>query len=418
MKAATAVATGGTLLVMRALVFSLVVAASMPAYADEAARKVTLAEVIAAASQTPAMRVPQHEAAAADALAGAAGAWPNPAIRIETNRLTARLVAGATVPVPVFGTVRAVRRTAAAQAEVVRGDAIVATRAVHRRAVTAWIALARADADVATAAIVATQATALERIAVGRFDAGTSGNVDVTAAKAARARAELAVATAKRTREAASAELAAMIGWDPMQPLEAVGDLPGRESLALAALQARLAGHPDRVVALRKVAAADASLAEVRSLRWPSLALDAQVSAYDPTQPGVDVLVGLAIELPIFAHVGARVRAARATGSVERARLAVAETQLAGGLVAAYRRWQSASEQLAGLERDIVPAQEQAAVLSQQAYREGARDLASALQADRDLAAVRAEVIATRSDVATAWLALLEAAGEDFTRAR
>ena len=394
---------------------AVILAVAAPATAEDApARPVTLADVLAAAPRAPAAQVSSHEIAAAEALVDAARAWPSPSLRVETNRLTARLVAGATLPLPVFGTVGATRREAAALAEAVRAQTLVDRRDLQRRAVTAWIALARADGEVTASVIAATQAAELERIALGRLAAGVGAEVDVTTARAARARAALAVTAATRAQEATSAELAGVLGWDPLQPLEASGALPAGQPIALDALKARLATHPEHTVATRRLAAANATVAQVRSQRLPGLALEGQVSIYDPTQPGTDVLVALSLELPVFARIGDRARSATATAAAERARLAVTEAELGAGLVAAYRRWQAATEQLAGLEKDVVPAQERAAALSAQAYREGARDLASALQADRDLTAVRAEVNAARADVATAWAELQLAAGEDL----
>jgi outer membrane protein TolC len=91
----------------------------------------------------------------------------------------------------------------------------------------------------------------------------------------------------------------------------------------------------------------------------------------------------------------------------------VTETELDAGLAAAFERWRAAVDTLGALEREVIPAQERAAALSAQAYREGARDLASALQAERDLAAVRAEVNAARADAGIAWEDLQLAAGTD-----
>ena len=398
---------------MKALVVAVVLIAGAPARAD-GTRAVTLADVLAAAPRAPGSQVSSHEIAAAEALVDAARAWPDPSLRVETNRLTARLVAGATVPMPVFGTVGAARREAAAQADAVRAQTIVDQRELRRRAVTAWIALARADGEVTASAIAATQAAEIERIALGRLDAGVGAEVDVTTARAARVRAELAAAAAKRAQEATSAELAGVLGWDPLQRLEASGALPAGQPLALDALEARLASHPEHAVATRRLAAANAAVAQVRSQRLPGLAVEGQVSLDDPTQPGTDVLVALSLELPVFARIGDRARSARATAAAERARLAVTEAELGAGLVAAYRRWQAATEKLAGLEKEVVPAQERAAELSAQAYRAGARDLASALQADRDLTAVRAEVNAARADAAMAWAELQLASGEDL----
>lgn len=398
---------------MKALVAAVLLLAARPA-AAEPARTVTLAEVLAAAPKGPAAQVSAHEIAAAEALIGASRAWPNPSIHLETNRLTARLVAGAAIPLPIFGTLGASEREARAQAAAVRAEAVLQQRDVRRKAAAAWIALARAGGEVTAAAVAATQAAELERIALGRLDAGVGGELDVTAAGAARARADLEAAAARHTQEAASAELAGLLGWDPFARLEASGPLPTGTTAPIETMRAHLTTHPERTAAQRRITAAEATIAQVRSQRRPGLSIEGQVSADDPTQPGTDVLVALNLELPLFARIGDRARSAEATAAAERARLAVTDAELGSGLVAAYRRWQAASEKLAGLEKDVLPAQEKAATLSAQAYREGARDLASALQADRDLSAVRAEINGARADAATAWAELQLASGADL----
>ena len=123
--------------------------------------------------------------------------------------------------------------------------------------------------------------------------------------------------------------------------------------------------------------------------------------------------VGVALELPLFAHD--RRQGARGAGDARRrsaSRLAATEAELSGRLVAAYARWQAASERLAALEKDVIPAQEKAAALSMQAYREGARDLSSAVLAERDLASARAELNDARAQAALAYANLVVAAGE------
>jgi len=390
----------------------------------EPRRAVTLGEALAAAKKAPGVVVGGHELAAAEAQVDAATAWPSPSVHVATNRLTARLVAGATVPLPVFGTVGAAKRQAQAEADVVRADVDVARRELEHRAVLAWIALARADGDVVATSIAAQQSAELELIAKGRLSAGVGGEVDVTVASAARARADVAAAAAQRAEDAASANLAGVLGWDPSVSMRAEGGLVTGEARDLAAMRARLAQHPERAAALRRVDASEASLDVVVAQRWPLLALEASVSFNDPTLPGAtswdrsDAAIGVALELPIFARIGDKERAARATEAAQRARLVVTETELGAGLYAAYRTWQAASERLRSLERDVVPAQERAAALSAQAFREGARDLASALQAERDLAAVRAEVNSARADAASTYADLQLAVGDEVGSAK
>src|SRR5262245_9191990 len=92
------------------------------ARADDAA-PVTLDQALAAADRAPAAQVGGSEVAAAEASVSAASAWPNPSLHLGTSRLTARLVASAALPLPVFGTVGAAQRVAAAGARVVRAEA-------------------------------------------------------------------------------------------------------------------------------------------------------------------------------------------------------------------------------------------------------------------------------------------------------
>jgi outer membrane protein TolC len=130
-----------------------------------------------------------------------------------------------------------------------------------------------------------------------------------------------------------------------------------------------------------------------------------------------DAAIGIAIDVPLFGHVGDRVKVARAQESAEKLRVAATDLELAAGLFAAYRKWQAAVERLERMQRDVVPAQERAAAMSAEAFREGARDLVYALQAQRELAAVQAEIVGARADAATAFADLQLAAGVEVGRA-
>jgi len=398
---------------------ALALALAGAAHADDRT-PVTLEAVLAAASKAPAAQIGSKDIEAAEATYDAASAWPMSALHVGTNRLTAKVVAGASIPLPIFGTIGAARHVAAAEADVVRAEADLALRDLRHRIVVAWIELLRAGGDVAASRVAAQQAADLQTIAKGRLDAGTGADVDVTVATAARARADVAVASAIRAEDAASAELAGLLGWDPARSLRADGDAvigPGGE---LPGLEARLAGHPERLAGERRVAAAEASVDQVLVQRWPGLALEGEVNYDDRTitegtsvWDRTDAHVGIALDLPLFAHIGDKARAARATAAAQRMRLAATEAELSGRLVAAYARWQAATERLASIQRDVIPAQEKAATLSMQAYREGARDLSSAVLAERDLASARAELNDARAAAAAAYADLAVAVGED-----
>lgn len=375
---------------------------------------ITLHDAIAAVPAAPESHIGPYEIASARAGVAAARAWPAPSIHIATNSLTSRATIGASIPVPVFGTVGAQRRHAEAQLEVTRAEFDVGARDLRNRVVQAWVQLARADSDVTAAQINAQQAAELEVIAKGRLSAGVGADVDVTVAQAARARADIAVASAEREEDAASAELAGLLGWDPLRQLRADGPLMTSPNVAeLEQLRARLPSHPNRLLQIRKLAAAHANVDQMRAARQPMISLDGEVLVDDPTNDNkTDVMVGVTIDLPLFTHAGDKQRVAEQLEAAERVRLAATTSELDGKLVAAYRTWQAAADKLQALERDVVPAQERAAALSASAYREGARDLAFALQAERDLAAVRAERNAARADAAAAYANLQMAVGD------
>jgi outer membrane protein TolC len=409
-----------------ALVAAMASVVSSAARADDAApvtpvTPVTFDQALAAADKAPAAQIGGHDIAAAEASVSAASAWPNPSLHVGTSRLTARLVASAALPLPVFGTVGAAQRVAAAEARTVRAEADLALRDLRHRVAVAWIELARSRADVDAQRIAATQAGELVAIAEGRRAAGSAADVDVTVAVAARARADVAARAAQRAEEAASAELAGLLGWDPGRRLRAEGPLmtgPGGE---LDALRGRLRAHPEHLAAERRIAAADATIDQLQVERWPGLALEGEVD-YDDISitegrtvwDRTDARIGIALDLPVFARIGDRARAARATAQAQRARLSALDADLGGRLSAAYARWQAATERLTALERDVLPANDRAAALSMQAYREGARDLSSALVAERDLSAVRAEINEARAAAALAFAELAQAAGEDL----
>ena len=177
---------------VRFAVAVVVLVAAGAAHADDRT-PVTLEAVLAAAGKAPAAQIGAHDIEAAEATYDAASAWPMSGLRVGANRLTAKVVAGVSIPLPIFGTIGAARHVAAAEADVVRAEADLALRDLRHRIVVAWIELLRAGGDVAASRVAAQQAADLQTIAKGRLDAGTGADVDVTVASAARARADVAV---------------------------------------------------------------------------------------------------------------------------------------------------------------------------------------------------------------------------------
>lgn len=391
---------------MKAALLTLLLCAGT-ARADD----VTFAMVSSAIDAAPGARATVLDTSAAEARIDAAGAWPATQLRGGTNRITAQEVVGVTLPLPILGTLGAARDEAAAHAAVVRDESAVARRDLRRRADAAWLELARADAEVAFLTASFDQAKELERIAQGRLDAGTGGEVDVTSAQAARSRAEVAVAAAKRESLARGAELAGILAWDLARERHASGPLPGGDA-DLAKLRATLASHPERAAALARVVEGEATRHRLEVMYRPLLGIEASASFNDPTNDNrTDAYGGLVLEFPLFGHVGDQVTAAERDIAAARLRLGAVDSELAGRLVAAYQHWRATSEKVAALDHDVMPAQQRAAQQAQQAFREGARDLSTALQATRDLTSVAGELANARVDAAQAWIDLELAAG-------
>jgi outer membrane protein TolC len=390
----------------------------------EPRKPITLAEALAALPGAPQAAVPKAEVEAAEATAQAALAWPTaPVVKIAGTRLTAKAIGGIAVPLPLFGTLRATRRHARADATVAHAQAQIDLRTLRHRVIRAWIELARADAALVTSSLAAQHAAELEVIARGRKEAGVGAEVDIMTAGAAKARADVDAVSAERTLDAASAELAGLLGWDPAQPLHAEGGLDTGHPPALESLRAKILSHPEHVLAEDRVRAAATNVDQVRAERWPKIALESEVQYDDKTVEGptpwsrTDVIVGVLVEVPLFSRIGDRTRAARAQENVARLRLSATERELDAGLYSTYRKWQAAVQRLEALERDVLPTQERAAALSAQAFREGARDLTSAIQAQRDLDAVHTEVNTARADAAVAFADLQLAAGMEVGHA-
>ena len=388
-------------------VVALGVVWSAVATAAPAPRDVGLAEALAAVGAAPDHRVAAARADEAEAGVAAAGAWPRTTLGASTTSRTAWLDLVAALPLPVFGTLEADRAVA-------RGELAVAAAEVHagdlqlaREVAIAWFALARAEARAELARQSAAREDALAGAAQKRLDSGDASRADVVLATAAAKRVGAQAAAADGAIDVASAELAARLGWDPTRRLHAAGGLPaGPDGAAPAAV-----AHPELVAARRRAEAQQAEVDRTSRERWPRLALDLESAIGDPTLAGTDYRVGLTVELPLFGHGAASVRAAEARLATTRAAGAAVSARLGAELAAARARFATASQLAASLAADVLPAQREAAELARAAFREGQAGLVFVLEAERGLAEVEGEAIDARAEAATAFVELEWASG-------
>ncbi|MBK9032418.1 MAG: TolC family protein [Myxococcales bacterium] len=322
------------------------------------------------------------------------------------------MIAGVTVPLPVFGPGPAARRSARAAAAATRALALVGRLELREQIEVAWLDLARAQELAALADDAIARARELEQVAQARLDAGDTAAVDVQAALAARLRAEVDGAAVAADVVVAGATLATLVGWDADDGLVAEGGLPAPTlPPTVAALRAQLGQHPEARAAAAARDATAASAALIARERWPALAVDLEVDALDRRGDPDDVRASLVVEVPLFGRAGARARAARAEVAVAVAELSARTQALTGELIAAQRRARATAARAQRFELEVLPAQELATAQALAAYRAGATDLIAALVAGRELLAVRAEVTEARYQAAVAQAALARALG-------
>ena len=376
------------------------------------AELITLPRALAAAARSPLSRTGQAREAAAAAEVNAAGGWPATSIGITTARRSTRLGLTASLPLPLFGTLGASTAAASADLEVTRLESAAALLDLRHQITRAWLELARAEAHATLTEAAARREQELADVTQKRFEAGDAARAEVVAADAAALRARAQAAAQADDIAGASAELAALLGWDPEAPLRAAGGLPALTAPpTLAALRARLPRHPAAAVARSAVTAAGVRAVATRTETRPRLSLDLEAMLDDPTLPGNDYAIGVTLELPLWGHGSAAVRAARAHQHALALERDSVLTAAAGQLVAAYRRAQAAQARARALADDVVPAQREAATLAQAAFSEGQASLVVVLEAERALAEVELEALDARADSAQAHSDLEWAAG-------
>jgi outer membrane protein TolC len=371
------------------------------------ARDVSLSDALRDIVAAPEHRVLQARQAEAAADVDAAGAWPGTVLETSTTRLTPRLDIAVALPLPVFGTLSANRTVARDDFAAAVAEARASDLELARDVAVAWIALARVEAHAELSQRSATREEELARAAKDRFDAGESSHADVV----------LAVATAKRARakataddaaiDAASADLAGLLGWDPTVRLHASGGLP---TPALDAIPSATV-HPQQLAAAQRAEAEHARVVETERAGWPRVALDLESMIGDPTIPGTDFRIGVTMEVPLLGHTAANVHAAESRLAAARITSAAVSSHLGADLVAARTRFSSAAQHAASLERDVLPAQREAAELARAAFREGQTGLVSVLEAERGLADAEGEAADARADADAAFVDLQWASG-------
>ena len=364
-------------------------ATALPVHAESAPaeRAITLVEARALAERTtPDVLLALRREEVARAQVEVAGALANPTLTVSTARLTARLLTGISVPVPLFGQRSTAITAAASDADAVTRDT-EAVRVDARWNVThAWLDLWETQERARLAETAAAETDRLAGIAKERFDAGSAPRLDVVRTGADQARARAEARAAEMNVAAAAARLAVWLDateGPPLRPSGApeLGPLPPEQSLR----QRLLAHHPALARDQAQVAAAAAHVRAEERLRWPIVNLELTVAQGDPTLPGTDVIGGLSFEAPVLSQRRGEIGRARAeqtlaetTNDLDRRRLGA---ELADGCAQAN----AAELRARALGLEVLPALEETRRMTEEGYRDGRVDLLRVLDAQRAL---------------------------------
>jgi cobalt-zinc-cadmium efflux system outer membrane protein len=311
-------------------------------------------------------------------------------------------------------------RVQAAEHDVAHAERLLADQqrivdAAVRRAYAGVVAAVR---RLALARESAALAQRLLAIAERRARVGDVGALDVEIARIETSRAEQAAARAVAERTRAAADLAAAIGAEPSEAIEAVdddvvlGDPPAaEEDLAGRALAAR----PDLAAAREEQARLEG---EADLTHRTGLVPNPTLRVFYRQEAEAEHIAGggVTIPLPIFnrgqgTEIAERAAAAGAGAEVERLRRDIPRQ-----VHVAFVRRAEASAAWTRYRRDVLPAVEKAGELLERAYAAGYLGLPDVLTQRDRLIAARTEAIAAWLDLAQADADLREAVGGEDGR--
>jgi cobalt-zinc-cadmium efflux system outer membrane protein len=236
------------------------------------------------------------------------------------------------------------------------------------------------------------------------------------AAEAEASRLAASTQVLAESRRAAWARLATLVGLNPAAEGSTDHVRPAalsEESLSTLAPSAAPSEHPVVQVAALNLDSASASRELERRRLLPGLSLTIGVNAHDPGLPGPDRQATLSLTLPFGKRGLVALRVAEAEVRVQAAQLEAARRDLLESLVVASHRVRGARAQLVVYDREALPAAEEAARLTREAYEAGRGDVLRVVDTERALLDARSARLQAYADLKSAEADLLAAAREN-----
>jgi cobalt-zinc-cadmium efflux system outer membrane protein len=372
------------------------------------------AEVLLRAERlSPDLRVARLKENVARAEIGIAGVLPNPSLTAGTSTQAARISAGVSVPLLIFGQRGAAIEASRADLTTTETDTRVASIDVRAAAAHAYVALWRAQSMAVENQHGAALARHLEEAVAGRVELGAAPSVDGLRAHAERLRADAQAQQTEQLVAAAGSDLGRWLGMDDGADLRAKDAPPvPAPPPPIAELRARIDRSPVVGRERADAAAAEARARRERALVRPLVTLDLGLDAFDQTlcpngpcsNPPLNYRGALTLEVPLLSMRGPYVERELANADQARARESAGRLRLAAALTSAYRTFEAWSANARALAEGVVPAATAAASAAEESYALGRAPLVAVLDAEKARIDASLALLDARSQEADAWI--------------
>ena len=289
---------------------------------------------------------------------------------------------------------------------------------------SAYYDLAAAQDKVATTRDTAQLFDKTVGAAQTRQRAGDIAASDVSRIRVDALRAQNDARAAEADLSRARLALAFLIGADKdAASLRAVTPWPARDALAQAGVDELVNRRADVRAAVARVEATDRARDLAQAQRTRDISVGVQVEHYPASgsnPQGSGNSFGVAVSVPLFLRHNNEGTVARAQADWYAARdlLERVKAQAVSEVLRARNDLESASERLARIETDLLPAAQKSADAAEFAFRNGALGVMDLLDARRTLKAVLIDATTARADHAkalAAWQSNLESPNNNIT---
>jgi cobalt-zinc-cadmium efflux system outer membrane protein len=307
--------------------------------------------------------------------------------------VTARESLTATLELPWLGQREARIRAARGEEEVAAAETGAALADARHDLRAAWFSLSAAEEKRRVAHDQWTRSQRNAQAVRDLFEAGRVARVEVKRAEAEVAIASADAGAAEEEERGASGDLALLLGVAGDAPIRTTGSAPSAtDADTMASVAARARGEASAVrIEAARLRAAEARIGAASRARWPTLGLEVGADFDDPTQPGTDKRVGLSFTFPLGS--GPALDAAKAERDRQTQILTLEQRRAVSAAQSAWSHARTARVRFEALDREALPAAQEAAELARLAYREGRSDLFRLLEVERTLSQVELDRI-------------------------